>query len=149
MTTQPGSFWDDREMFPSDDFVKFETVGHTVSGTITAIRKHMFEDGKIVPQIELDTADGPKTLTAGQTRLKAALVEKRPGVGDLLTITLTAIEKRAGGKTLKHFDVTVGPVATPVVGRVTPNLPTATPAPASDPLAGLTPEQIAALKGLL
>ena len=75
----------------------------------------MFEDGKIVPQIELDTADGPKTVTAGQVRLKAGLQEKRPGVGDLLTITLTEIEKRAGGKELKHFTVVVGPVAAPAV----------------------------------
>jgi hypothetical protein len=97
----------------------------------------MFEDGKVVPQIEMDTADGPKTVTAGQVRLKAALAEKRPGVGDQLTITLSDIEKRAGGKTLKHFTVSVGPVAAPS--------PAAT---AADPLAGLTPEQIAAAANL-
>ena len=138
MTTN--TFWDDKEMFSSGDFVSFEAVGDTVSGTITAVRKHMFDDGKVVPQIELDTAEGPKTLTAGQIRLKTALAEKRPSVGDLLTVTLTDIEKRQGGRTLKHFDVVVGPVA--------PAAPAAA-APAADPLAGLTPEQRAALKNLI
>lgn len=130
-------FWSDPEMFQSGDFIKFENVGDTVTGTITAVRKHMFDDGKVVPQIELDTADGPKTVTAGQIRLKAALAEKRPGVGDQLTITLSEIEKRAGGKTLKHFQVVVGPVAAPA----------AAPA-AADPLATLTPEQRAAVEAL-
>ena len=128
-------FWSDPEMFTSGDFIKFDQVGDTVTGTITGIRKHMFEDGKVVPQIELDTPDGPKTVTAGQVRLKAALAEKRPGVGDQLTITLSEIEKRAGGKTLKHFTVVVGPT------------PAAAPA-AADPLATLTPEQRAAVQAL-
>jgi hypothetical protein len=143
--TQPNDFWSDPEMFSSGDFVKFDAVGDTVSGTITGVRKHMFEDGKVVPQIELDTADGPKTLTAGQVRLKAALAEKRPGVGDLLTVTLTGIEKRAGGKTLKEFSVVVGPFAAPTA----PVAAAAAPAAAADPLAGISPEAIAAIKGLL
>ena len=137
------AFWDDKEMFDSGEFVKFENVGDTISGTITAIRKHMFDDGKVVPQISITTTDGvDRIVTAGQIRLKAALAEKRPGVGDLLTITLADIEKRSGGKTLKHFDVTVGPVAAAA--------PAAPAAPAAaDPLSGLTPEQIAAVKNLL
>lgn len=135
--TNPTDFWSDPEMFQSGDFIKFEQVGDTITGTITAVRKHMFDDGKVVPQIELDTADGPKTVTAGQVRLKAALAEKRPGVGDLLTITLSEIEKRAGGKTLKHFTVVVGPVAAPA------------PAPAAAAPVEASPEQIAAAKALL
>lgn len=146
MTTAT-DFWSDPEMFQSGDFVKFENVGDTVTGTITAVRKHMFDDGKIVPQIEVDTADGPKTITAGQIRLKAALAEKRPGVGDLLTITLSDIEKRAGGKTLKHFNVTVGPVAaTPAPAQAAQAAPAA--AQTID-VSALTPEAKAALKGLL
>jgi hypothetical protein len=137
------AFWDDKEMFDSGEFVKFENVGDTISGTITAIRKHMFDDGKVVPQISITTIDGvDRIVTAGQIRLKAALAEKRPGVGDLLTITLADIEKRSGGKTLKHFDVTVGPVA--AAAPASPAAPAA-----ADPLSGLTPEQIAAVKNLL
>lgn len=128
-------FWD--EFTNSGDFVKFSEVGDSVAGTITAVRRHMFEDGKVAPQIELDTADGPKTLTAGQVRLKALFAEKRPGVGDQIKVTLTAIEKRPGGKTMKEFDLVVGPAPA-----------AATPA-AADPLAGLTPEQIAAVKNLI
>ena len=48
-----------------------------------------------------------QTVTAGQVRLKALLAEKRPEVGDTLTITHTGIEKRAGGKTLKLWTVEV------------------------------------------
>jgi hypothetical protein len=46
-------------------------------------------------------------LTAGQVRLKAALAEQRPEAGDHLTVTLKQVEKRSGGKTLKHFDVEI------------------------------------------
>lgn len=140
--TNATDFWSDPELSTSGDFVTFANVGDTVTGTITAIRKHMFDDGKVVPQIELDTPAGPKTLTAGQVRLKAELAEKRPGVGDLLTVTYTQEEKRSGGKTLKHFDVTVGPVAAPAA-------PAAAPAAPALDVASLTPEQKAALKGLL
>jgi len=89
------------------NYAKFENVGDTVSGKVIAIGAHRWDDGSVSPQITLDSADGEITVTAGQVRLKAALAEKRPNVGDSLTITLTQIEKRAGGKTLKHFDVTV------------------------------------------
>jgi hypothetical protein len=35
------------------------------------------------------------------------LAERRPEVGDTLTITHTEVEKRAGGKTLKLWDVDI------------------------------------------
>lgn len=116
------SIWDDPEVITTGDYIKFETIGDTVTGNIVAIKKHTFDDGKVVPQIILDTDDGERIVTAGQIRLKAALAEKRPGVGDTLTITLSDVEKRAGGKTLKHFDVVVGPasVATPAPAAATP-----------------------------
>lgn len=129
------SIWDDPEVITTGDYIKFETVGDTITGTITAVRKHTFDDGKVVPQIILDTDAGEKIVTAGQVRLKAALAEKRPGVGDSITITLSDVEKRAGGKTLKHFDVVVGPA------------PATTPA-AAPAAAGLTAEQQAAMAAL-
>lgn len=101
-------FWDDPEIAPSSNFVKFSEVGDGVSGRITAIGKHRFDDGTPVPQLSMTTDSGEDvTLTAGQTRLKAALAEQRPRVGDHLAVRLSAIEKRAGGKTLKHFEVKV------------------------------------------
>jgi hypothetical protein len=105
--TQP-SVWDSPDLKSNDNYVKFEQVGDTVSGTVQAVRAHTFDDGKTVAQILLTTDDGEETtLTAGQVRLKAALVEQRPDVGDHLSVKLTQIEKRGGGKTLKHFDVNV------------------------------------------
>jgi hypothetical protein len=124
------SIWDDPEVITTGDYIKFEAIGDTANGTITAIRKHTFDDGKVVPQIVLDTADGEKIVTAGQIRLKAELAAKRPGVGDQITITLESVEKRTGGKTLKHFNVIVGP------------------APVAAPASGLTPEQEAAMAAL-
>lgn len=116
------TFWD--AFSSSGDYITFTNIGDTVTGTITSIRSHTFDDGKVVPQIELDTADGPKTLTAGQVRLKIELVEKRPQVGEMLTVTLTGIQKRPGGKTLKEFQVTIGapPAKTPPPVRLADQL---------------------------
>lgn len=102
------SVWDDPELQAGGEFVKFENPGDRIVGTITAIRKHRFDDGNVVPQIHLKDEDGEdRTLTAGQVRLKAVLAEQRPEVGDTLTVVYERAEKRAGGKTLKHFAVTV------------------------------------------
>lgn len=162
------SVWDDPELRTGGDFIKFDNVGDTVAGTINAVRAHRFDDGKVAPQILLTTDDGEeKTVTAGQVRLKVALAEQRPEQGDHITITLAQIEKRAGGKTLKHFDVQVrqsgsapAPQPAPAAAQApaTPALalapaPQAAPAaPAAAPsaeamaaLAQLSPEQKAAL----
>jgi hypothetical protein len=101
------SVWDDPSMQVSGDYIKFEKVGDSVAGTIIEVSAKRWEDGSISPQLLLDTADGSKTVTAGQVRLKAALAEQRPERGDHITITLSDIERRSGGKTLKHFDVKV------------------------------------------
>ena len=101
------SIWDDPEIAINDDFVSFENAGDSVTGRILNIRVQRFDDGKACPSLLLDTADGERTLTAGQIRLKVALAEQRPEVGDTIAVTLTGVEKRAGGKTLKLFDVRV------------------------------------------
>lgn len=102
------SLWDDPEIRSGGEFVRFENPGDGVAGVITAIRKHRFDDGNVVPQINLTTDAGEeRTLTAGQVRLKAALAEQRPEVGDHISVVYERQEKRAGGKTLKHFAVTV------------------------------------------
>ena len=93
------SIWDDAEIRTGGEFIKFDAIGDTVTGTITAIRKHTFDDGKAVPQLFLDVDGEERTLTAGQVRLKAELAIQRPEVGDTLTVTLANVEKRAGGKT--------------------------------------------------
>ena len=144
------SIWDDPELHVSDDYVKFETPGDTITGTITALRIHRFDD-KPVPQIVIRTPEGhDRTVTGGQARLKALLTEKRPDVGDTITITMTNVEKRAGGKTLKHFDVEVVKGGTAPAAAAPVQVAAA---PAVDPAAalaasGLTPEQIEAAKQL-
>ena len=52
------SVWDDPEMRIASDYAKFENVGDTVSGTVTGVYAHRFDDGKVVPKIMLDTEDG-------------------------------------------------------------------------------------------
>lgn len=148
------SIWDDPELKEGGEFVAFEAVGDTVSGTIQVLRTHRFDDGKVVPQILLVTDDGEeRTMTAGQVRLKAELAAQRPEVGDHLKVALTQIEKRAGGKTLKHFSVEVkrgggAPATAPVEAQAPAVAPAAAPvdtAAAAAALAALTPEQKAAL----
>jgi hypothetical protein len=131
------SIWDDPELKINSDYIKFENPGDIAIGTIVAIRAHKFDDGNVVPQIILNTADGEKTVTAGQMQLKALLAEKRPNVGDFITITFMEVEKRSGGKTLKKFDVSV----------VAPHATAAAPA-AQAAVTGsdYTPEQIEAMK---
>lgn len=102
------SIWDEPGMSVGGDYVTFNNIGDTVSGVVLDITAHRWEDGKVSPQLLLDVDGEQKTVTAGQVRLKAALAEQKPEAGDRITITLTDIEKRQGGKTLKHFDVVVG-----------------------------------------
>lgn len=148
------SVWDDPSLKVGGDFVRFDNIGDTVSGTIGVVRAHRFEDGSVAPQILLTTDDGEeKTITAGQVRLKTELATQRPEAGDHITITLSDVEKRSGGKTLKHFTVDVRRGGNPA-----PAAATTAPSPAADApaatgasgeaqaaLAALTPEQRAAL----
>jgi len=101
------SIWDDPELSIGGDYIAFNSIGDTCTGTVVAIRAHRWDDGKVSPQVLLNVDGEEKTITAGQVRLKAELAAQRPEPGDVLTVTLTDIEKRAGGKTLKHFAVEV------------------------------------------
>lgn len=146
------SVWDDPDLRVGGEFVKFENVGDTVSGTVNAVRAHRFDDGSVAPQVLLTTDAGEeRTVTAGQVRLKAELAAQRPEPGDHITITHTEVEKRSGGKTLKHFSVQVNrggaaPAAAPAAATPAPQ-PAAgvDPAAAAAALANLSPEQRKAL----
>lgn len=144
------NIWDEPDLKTGGEFIKFDAVGETASGVITSIRVHRWDDGKVDPQIYLTTDDGEeRTLTAGQVRLKAALTEARPNIGDHLKVTLTQIEKRAGGKTLKHFEVAVTPAGQAPVSSPAPapvqDTQTPDPAALAAALGNLTAEQKAAL----
>lgn len=145
------SVWDDPAIRSGGEFVSFEKVGDSVSGTISAIRAHRFDDGKVAPQILLTTDDGEeKTVTAGAIKLKAELAEMRPEAGDHIVISLKEEEKRAGGKTLRHWDVKLvrggaAPAAPASVPAQATAAPTPDPAALAAALANLTPEQKASL----
>lgn len=142
------SIWDDPELAINNDYITFENKGDTATGTVMRIGVKRWDDGKVCPEILLTDADGnERTLTAGQVKLKALLAEQRPEVGDTITVSLIDIEKRNGGKTLKHFSLDVQR------GNGQTSAPTAASASAQDPqaaavaaaLANLTPEQRAAM----
>lgn len=96
-------FWDDPELKASSDWVKFDSVGDSAQGTIARLGKKTWQDGSI--GIEISFTDDAPSVTASQTLLKQALWALKPNQGDALRITLAAIEKRPGGKTLKRFKV--------------------------------------------
>ena len=148
--------WDDPDIKVVSEYVKFEKVGDTVAGKITGVAIHRWDDGSACPKVMLiNDATGEETsFTASQHNLKAALSEQRPAAGDHITVKFTGEVQAKKGKA-KLFDVTVvrgsdtwavqQSAATPA-----PAAPVAAPAPApaADPLAGLTPEQIAAVAAL-
>jgi hypothetical protein len=104
------SVWDDPSMKVGGNYVTFENPGDFVSGTIILIRPHVFDDGSVAAQLFLTTDNGEEvTVTAGQIKLKLELVRLRPEAGDHIMIRYTQKEQRAGGKTLKHFEVQVQP----------------------------------------
>lgn len=140
--TTAASIWDDPSLRVGGDYVKFDNIGDEVSGVVIAIGAHRWDDGSVSPQIILDTVDGEKTVTAGQIRLKVALAEKRPETDDMLTIKLTDIEKRSGGKTLKHFSVDVVKAAKSAAAKPAADA-------AADALANMDPAVLAALQSKL
>jgi hypothetical protein len=104
------TIWDDPELQIGGDFVKFEAPGDSITGDIVAVSKHTFPDGKIAAKLVIRDENGEdKTLTAGQVKLAELLNEKRPMPGDRIRIVHTEVEKRPGGKTMKHFTVDVKP----------------------------------------
>jgi hypothetical protein len=102
------SIWDDPDLQTGDNFFSFDHVGDTLQGRIEIIKRQIWADGSVSPQLFLTAPDGTDViLSAGQIRLKNELVAQRPAPGDDIWIRMTNIENRGGGKTLKHFDVRV------------------------------------------
>jgi hypothetical protein len=95
------------ELGPTGDFIRFETPGDSITGNVTSLGIHTWEDGSKSLQLGLDIGGEAKVLTAGQVGLAMRLRELRPQVGDTVTVTYKGTEKRSGGKTLKLWDVAV------------------------------------------
>jgi hypothetical protein len=102
------SIWDDPSLASGGDYVRFENPGDSVVGDVLNVGLHTWADGKVSAQLTIRTDDGNDvTLTAGQVRLASALREQKPEAGDRIKVVFTEVEKRPGGKTMKHFDVSV------------------------------------------
>jgi hypothetical protein len=101
--------WDNFKRTEGDfpDRWRPENAGDTVTGKITQMRIATMPDGSTYPSLTITTKSGEREILASQTRLLAILSEKQPRIGDTITITHTIVEKLAGGKTLKHFDVEI------------------------------------------
>lgn len=100
------SVWDDPSIAPAEgDYIKFDKPGDTVTGTITSIGTHSWGDGKVSPQLTLQTDAGTRTWTVGQVNAVRQLTSLRPAVGWTITATLTEIAPRPGGKSLKVFQI--------------------------------------------
>jgi hypothetical protein len=141
------SIWDNPDMKVGGDWIKFENVGDSMAGNVVAVGIQKWEDGSVSPKITFTTGERDengdlieKCFAAGPIRLKAALVEARPEVGDYLTVEFTHIEKRQGGKTLKHFDVNVSKAG----GSLTKSAPISTEA--DSVLDDMDPAVVEALK---
>lgn len=88
--------WD--EFKTEGAFVKFETVGDSIAGTVTDVRPGTDFNGNPCPELELTTPDGEvRILSCGQANLKHQMLEIRPNVGDTLVVTYSHQEKAALG----------------------------------------------------
>jgi hypothetical protein len=94
---------------PTGDFNKWkpENEGDAIAGVITGLRVATMPDGNKYPSFTIDVNGVATEVLASQTQLLRILAEKKPAVGDTISITFTRLEKLQGSKTLKHFDVTV------------------------------------------
>lgn len=105
--------YDDPDIQVGGNWIKWETVGDNVVGTITAYakKKRSKDDGSEVvnPIFHITKDDGSEvSMEAGQVGLKQALVGARPQIGDRVRITYTGNQKIAGKPSqMKLFTVEV------------------------------------------
>jgi hypothetical protein len=108
----------------SGAFVSFKEVGDTSDwGVVTDINGNGTTfNGDPCPQVVLDVNGAVKTVTCGQAQLwsktVAAVDAGTLAVGKAAKFTLTNIERRNGGKTLKHFEIEVQDASPAMVAAV-------------------------------
>lgn len=97
---------------PMGAFAKWVAIGDQVTGTLTRIEEEGGEtvQGDPCPELTIETEDGHEVqVTCSQARLWTRVAELDAEgallVGRHIEIELTDIEKRNGGRTLKHFRV--------------------------------------------
>jgi len=100
----------DWDSFDTSGFVKFATVGDKAVGTITGLRTGEDFNGNPCPVIDIDTADGPRTISCGQAALKATIRELgqkgEVKVGRTISVTYTGDVKATKGMK-KVFDISL------------------------------------------
>jgi hypothetical protein len=101
--------WSEYERPSNGEYLKWkpETEGDAIEGTITALRIATMPDGNRYPSLTINKGGDNYDVLASQTQLLRLLAEKKPEVGDTISIKFTRTEKLAGNKTLKHFEVNV------------------------------------------
>jgi hypothetical protein len=67
------------------NFVKWETVGQTVDGTVVDMRTGSYK-GKDYPELVVHEEDGDRIVSASQGRLQRQLADDPPGLGDALRV---------------------------------------------------------------
>lgn len=111
-------FWEDADLQAGGDYLSLAAQGDTISGTITGMRKRVWDDGKVAPELFLNTDAGtviggqqvaPEnySFTAGAYELKKELALQRPGVGDHFKATRGATEQLKGGRSIGHYTVEI------------------------------------------
>jgi hypothetical protein len=135
------SMWDEfKPESEDDDFperYKLLNPGDSIAGIITATKVITSNYGRSPMLYICDAAGKTWSLIVSQTKLREKMAELKPGVGDGIAITLTHVEARPNGNTLKHFDVQHNPAngavqAAPAAAPVA-QAPVAAPAPAAAP----------------
>jgi hypothetical protein len=129
--------WDDFNN--TGEFMTFDNVGDQIAGEVLAVRLGQDFNGKPCPELVLRTAEGDRTLTAGQKVLQTRLAEERPAVGDRIAVVYSGVGDAKPGKApAKLFDVAVqraGQAPAPAAATVAAPVPTpaapAAPAPAA------------------
>lgn len=96
----------------SGAFVKFADKGDSVTGHVLEIRGDgQTMGGEACPLLVLDTGDEQVKVTCSQAQLWSKTVTAveagELAVGKRVRITLSDVERRPNGHTLKHFEIKV------------------------------------------
>jgi hypothetical protein len=90
-------------------YQRWTDPGQQVVGTIVEMGVGSDINGNPCPQLTINTTTGDVIVTCSQAQLRTKIIEIHKTtpmkVGDKIAIIYTENESRAGGKTLKCFDV--------------------------------------------
>ena len=96
--------------FDTSGFVKFAEIGDKAEGVITAVRVGTDFNELPCPVLDIETADGPRTISCGQAALKGTIRELgakgEVRVGRHISVTYTGDVPAAKGKK-KVFDIKI------------------------------------------